>query len=395
MSSIKNLQYQNVEMGNAPPISNTNMIYNKLKSIAANVTNCKMDQVRVKLQYNKNSNRNRLGGGAYGTAYKAYASNGKTVPFVVKEMKKQNRDDQESKIEYDTIKVLLNNKGLPLFVKERIPRVYGYKICDNNEYLFSNLVNGVAIKDFRPTSEHQMPSIITQILYILYIINKKIPSFRHHDLHQNNVMIVKDVIKDLTIEYPVNSGKKYTFNNGGVKVVIIDFGLATVSGAKNPKIKEAGYLNSGIKPNSNSIYDAHFFLNSMYLMSINPGSSFGPSTNVTNNNRRNKINESIMRVRRFIEKHFDKKFLGLEHTNLIKGGRLTIPAQKQINKTLGELIKDIVLLPVVTPPGSNRKNNDLPPSRPKSQQPNMRGVNIKNIYKKLIAFQQTQGATSK
>ena len=382
----------NVEMTNAPPISNTNTIRRKLKAIAANVTGCKIDQVRLKLQYNKNSNgcrttgrgcsRNRLGGGAYGTAYKAYASNGKTVPFVVKESTKQVNSDQESKIEHDTIRVL-RNAGFT----ENIPRVYGYMMCGMKEYLFSDLIKGVALKDFRPTSEHQMSSIITQILYTLYRINKKLPSFRHHDLHQDNVMIVKDDIKDLTIEYPTNSGKKYKFSNGGVKAVIIDFGLATVPGANNPKVREGGYTHSGITPNSNSIYDAHFFLNCIYLMIINPRSSLGPATNVTNSNKRNKIKESITRVRRFIEKHFDKRFLGVGNTNLITGGRLTLAAQRQVDKRIGDLVKDIVLLPVVTPPGSNRQNIDLPPSRPINQQPNMSRVNIKNLWKGVVAHQ--------
>ena len=381
----------NVEMANAPPISNTDVIRNKMRAIAANVTKCKIDQIRLKLQYNKNSNgcrttgtgcsKNRLGGGAYGTAYKAYASNGKTVPFVVKESTKQDISDQESKIEHDTIRVL-RDAGFT----ENIPRVYGYQMCGMKEYLFSDLVKGVALKDFRPTSEHQLPSIITQILYTLYRINKKLPSFRHHDLHQDNVMIVKDDIKVLTIEYPVNSGQKYKFNNGGVKAVMIDFGLATVQGANNPKVSQGGYTHAGIKPNSNSIYDAHFFLNCIYLMIINPRSGLGPATNVTNNNKRNKIKESITRATRFIEKHFEKQFLGHRDTNLIKGGRLTLDAQTKVTKRIGDLVRDIVLLPVVTPPGSNRRTTDLPPPRP--NKPNVNQSNVKKMYKNLVAFQQ-------
>jgi len=372
----------NVEMTNAPP-SNTNVIRNKMRAIAANVTGCKIDQVRLRLQYEVNSNgcrttgrgcsKNRLGGGAYGTAYKAYASNGKTVPLVVKESTKQDISDQESKIEHDTIRVL-RNAGFT----ENIPRVYGYQMCGMKEYLFSDLVKGVALKDFRPTSEHQLPSIITQILYTLYGINKKIPSFRHHDLHQDNVMIVKDDIKDLTIEY---SGKKFNFNNGGVKAVIIDFGLATVKDVDNPKVSRGGYTNSGIEPNSNPIYDAHFFLNCIYLMLISSG--FRPEIN---NNRRNKIKESNMRVIQFIEKHFEKQFLGPGDTRRIKGGRLTLVAQKEVNKTIGNLVKDIVLLPVVTPPGSNRQPTDLPPSRP--NKPNVNQSNVSKMYKNLVAFQQ-------
>ena len=122
-------------------------------------------------------------------------------------------------------------------------------------------------------------------------------------------------------------------------------------------------------------------------MIINPRSGLGPATNITNNNKRNKIKESITRATRFIEKHFEKRFLGPGDTPLIKGGRLTLDAQTKVTKRIGDLVRDIVLLPVVTPPGSNRRNIDLPPSRPINQQPNMSRVNIKNLWKGVVAHQ--------
>ena len=343
-------------------INNKDIIEQKLRAITANVAKCNMTQVGLKLQIN--TKKNKLGGGVYGTAYKAYASNGKMIPFVVKEMKKRRSDDQESQIEYATTRVLRNS--IPFFAKERIQRSYGFQICKNSEYLFSNLIKGVPLGDFIPNSEIQMASIITQVLYTLYIINNKIPSFRHHDLHQNNILIVKDEKKDLTIEYPVNSGKKYTFNNGGVKAVIIDFGMATVAGVKNPKIIEGGLRYAGINRTSKSIYDAHFFLNSVYLSA--PG--------LKQQIRDPKIKESITRVERFIEKHFDKKFLVAGPTNLIQGGRLTIPAQDLINIKFIDIIKNIDLIPL------QQNSQRLPPARNNRKPETAR--NIKNVYKKLV-----------
>lgn len=341
-------------------VNNKDIIEQKLRAITANVTKCKMENVGLKLQIN--SKKNKLGGGVYGTAYKAYASNGKKVPFVVKEMKKKNINDQESRIEHDTIRVLQNN--IPPFAKERIPRAYGYQICDTSEYLFSNLIKGVTLGDFIPDSEIQMASIITQVLYTLYIINDKIPSFRHHDLHQNNILIVKDAKKDLTIKI---SDKNYKFNNGGVKAVIIDFGLATVSGVNNPKINQGGYKYAGINRTSKSIYDAHFFLNSVYL-----------SAPILKQQIRNsKIKESITRVERFIEKNFDKKFLVAGPTNLIQGGRLTILAQNQININFIDIIKNIDLIPL------QQNSQRLPPARNNRKPENAR--NITKVYKKLVS----------
>ena len=334
-------------------------IEGKLRAIAANVTNCKMEQVRLKLQIN--SKTNKLGGGVYGTAYKAYARNGKTVPFVVKEMQKQRSDDQESQIEYATVRVLRNK--IPPFAKERIQRSYGYQICDKEEYLFSNLIKGVALGDFKPDSEIQMASIITQVLYTLYIINDKIPSFRHHDLHQNNIMIVKDAKKDLTIKI---SGKNYKFNNGGVKAVIIDFGMATVAGVNNPKINQGALKYAGINRTSKSIYDAHFFLNSVYL------SAPRLKQQITNP----KIKESITRVERFIEKHFDNKFLVAGSTNLIQAARLTFPAQDLINIKFIDIIKNIDLIPL------QQNSKRLPPARNNRKLETV--GNITKVYKKLV-----------
>ena len=338
--------------------NNKDIIERKLRAITANVTKCNMAQVSLKLQMNSN---NKLGGGVYGTAYKAYASNGKMVPFVVKKMQRRRRDEQESQIEHDTIRVLRNN--IPPFARERIPRVYGYQICATNEYLFSNLIKGVTLRNFIPNSEIQMASIITQVLYTLYIINDKIPSFRHHDLHQDNILIVKDKEENLTIKI---SGKDYKFNNGGVKAVIIDFGMATVTGVNNPKINQGELSHAGIKRTSKSIYDAHFFLNSVYL------SAPGLKQQIKNL----KIKESITRVERFIEKHFDKKFLVAGSTNLIEGGRLTILAQNQININFIDIIKNIDLIPL------QQNNQGLPPAR--NNRKLETAGNITNMYKKLV-----------
>jgi len=208
-----------------------------------------------------------------------------------------------------------------------------------------------------------MASIITQVLYTLYIINDKIPSFRHHDLHQNNILIVKDAKKNLTIEI---SGKNYIFNNGGVKAVIIDFGMATVTGVNNPKINQGGLKYAGINRTSKSIYDAHFFLNTVYL------SAPGLKKQIKNP----KIKESITRVERFIEKHFDNKFLVAGPTNLIQGGRLTIPAQDLINIKFIDIIKNIDLIPL------QQNSQRLPPPR-NNRKPETAG-NITNVYKKLV-----------
>ena len=142
--------------------------------------------------------------------------------------------------------------------------------------------------------------------------------------------------------------------------------MATVAGVKNPKINEGGLRYAGINQTSKSIYDAHFFLNSVYLSA--PG--------LKKQIRNPKIKESITRVERFIEKHFDKKFLVLGPTNLIQGGRLTIPAQNQINIKFIDIIKNIDLIPL------QQNSQRLPPAR--NNRKLETAGNITNVYKKLV-----------
>ena len=143
--------------------------------------------------------------------------------------------------------------------------------------------------------------------------------------------------------------------------------MATVAGVKNPKINQGGLKYAGINRTSKSIYDAHFFLNSVYL------SAPGLKQQIKNL----KIKESITRVERFIEKHFDKKFLVAGPTNLIQGGRLTIPAQDLINIKFIDIIKNIDLIPL------QQNSQRLQPARNNRKMEN--AGNITKVYKKLVS----------
>jgi len=93
------------------------------------------------------------------------------------------------------------------------------------------------------------------------MINKRIPGFRHHDLHGGNVIINQVPEKNFTVNV---LGKTYTISNGGVEAVIIDFGLAHMPGMINYSISRGQHEDVGISRSSHNLYDLHFFLSAVF-----------------------------------------------------------------------------------------------------------------------------------
>jgi hypothetical protein len=84
---------------------------------------------------------------------------------------------------------------------------------------------------------------IKKVLKTLITIQKKFPSFRHNDLYKENVFNEK----------------------------MGDFGLASMSGLRNPVVVSGVFEEShGIGNKTSSKYDAHLFLNSIYVASDTP-----------------------------------------------------------------------------------------------------------------------------
>jgi predicted Ser/Thr protein kinase len=125
-----------------------------------------------------------------------------------------------------------------------VPRMYHFKSCDNRDILYFEYIDGVPLEKWMRNNPgiDQYKSVIRQVISNLYKIHQKYPDFRHHDLHWNNIMITKT-------------------QDGKLKPVIIDFGLAVMKGIKNPVVNNGGYLTSGISRKSHPMYDAHYFLN--------------------------------------------------------------------------------------------------------------------------------------
>ena len=191
---------------------------------------------------------NEIGSGEYGKVYKACINDKCLNKIAVK------NSSNNMSAEY------LITKKLD---KLGVPQVYGYEKCTNRDFLFSEFINGVTLKSFltkRKVEPDELKSIITQVILLLKMIHEKYPSFRHNDLHLDNIMILKK---------RNNTKKKIgnvEFNDAKVEVKLMDFGLATADWVINPIVKNTPLFKTdyGIFTKSNPAYDMHLFFNSLY-----------------------------------------------------------------------------------------------------------------------------------
>ena len=205
--------------------------------------------------------------GAYGNVRRAKLT-GKSRKFIaLKEMKVPRNEPQLGDLAEMEYKIAKKLKDFD------IPKVYKYVKCPiegngpnvRKDILYFEYVNGVSLREYirsrRDLSLVQLKSIIVQVAYNLYRIHKKFPAFRHHDLHTDNILVRPITKKNLSIEV---DEVKYTIDNGGLELVMIDFGFSSFPGIPNPLVNTKHYHNIGIHRNSNKYYDLHFFLNSVY-----------------------------------------------------------------------------------------------------------------------------------
>lgn len=231
---------------------------------------------------------NEIGEGEYGKVYKACLTDKCLNKIAVK-----NSGDNLS-AEYLVTKRL---------EKLGVPQVFGYERCPDRQFMYSEFISGVTLKDFltkrkKMVTDDELRSIIVQVLMILYTIQQKYPSFRHHDIHLENIMVRR-----------------------GLNVTLMDFGLATMDGVINPIIRSSTFKTEyGIYPRSDEAYDIHLFLSSLYATrSITQG------------------------ARRFLERTFDPRYLQKE-SDVVKAFRLRHDVEHAL-PSIPKILKDPYLAP--------------------------------------------------
>src|SRR5210317_1390440 len=284
----------------------------------------------------------KIGEGQYGKVYRGCIDDGCEKYIVYKEIRtpslsdnlplagfKRALDEINPKMEF-TIAKKLEGFG--------VPKMYLYKTCDKKDILYSEYVKG---KELREWMAMQPPlpaikSVMAQVIYNLYRIQKKYPGFRHHDLHLGNILVRPVPMKAL--KFTVN-GKTYTVSNAGFEAVIIDFGFSAFPRIKNPLINANNYKNIGISRKSDKHYDLHFFLNSIHNLVLQPRT------------RTERV------VKTFIENLLPPKYL-VSRSNVVQNYRL------RGNKTVDISFEDVLSKPFFT--GEKKTVVSIPTTKPKS-----------------------------
>jgi len=115
-----------------------------------------------------------------------------------------------------------------------VPEVYNKVKCFDGVYMYNEFIKDGSFKHYTGKLAYR---IVLRTLKALKRIHAKFPSFRHNDLHVDNVLIK---------------------NN---EPLLYDFELANFHG--NPVFDDRLKHEYGIFPGNNALYDAHFFINSV------------------------------------------------------------------------------------------------------------------------------------
>ena len=151
-----------------------------------------------------------------------------------------------------------------------VPAPYLMIRCKDREMLYEEYANGGDVTVFFDkykdvlTAQH-LKVIVFQVLWSLYTIQKASPSFRHNDLHLGNVLLNFRDGGPRGTRYKTDADR-FEVPNLGFSAMLNDFGYAHMGGVPNPKVNNAQCkLSHGICAQNDKMYDAHFFLNSMYI----------------------------------------------------------------------------------------------------------------------------------
>ena len=218
----------------------------------------------------------KIGEGQYGKVYRGCVDDTCEKYIVYKEIRTPSLSEKTNNVPLAKYKKALDeiNPKMEFTIAEKlegfgVPKMYLYKTCDNKDILYSEYIKGLELADWLWTqpSLFAIRSVMLQVIYNLYRIQKKYPGFRHHDLHLRNILVRPVPMKALKIKL---DDKTYTVSNAGFEAVMIDFGFAMFPRIKNPLINANNYKNIGISRKSDKHYDLHYFLNSIHDVVLQP-----------------------------------------------------------------------------------------------------------------------------
>ena len=249
-----------------------------------------------------------IGKGAYGTVYI-----GCLDKACKKEVAIKMASDKENRHEFNFIKKF---EG----VSPNITHAYYYKKCPKpiKSVLYLEYYSFGSVKRLLGKYEDKLRKlharvILFQVIWTLSELYKKFPSFRHNDLHIDNVFVDDRVTTKGSVLYG-----NFLLPNIGMNAVIGDFGFANMQadGFRNTKVQSGEFTRGyGIAVNSDHRYDVHFFLNDIYQTSKNQG------------------------VKNFIKRHFPVEYL-TRTSRAVENNRLRYGVDHSKLPTFDQLLGD-------------------------------------------------------
>ena len=250
----------------------------------------------------------KIGQGAYGTVY---------IGCIDKACKKEvaikMAADKENRLEFNFMKKL---EG----ISPNITHAYYYKKCPKpvKSVLYLEYYSFGSVKRLLGKYEDKLRKlharvILFQVIWTLSELHKKFPSFRHNDLHTDNVFVDDRVTTSGSVLYG-----NFLVPNIGMNAMLGDFGFANMQadGFRNPKVQSGEYTSEyGIAINSDYRYDIHFFLNDIYQSSKNQN------------------------VKNFIKRHFPSEYL-TTNSKVVAKNRLKFGIDHSKLPTFEQLLGD-------------------------------------------------------
>ena len=267
---------------NAKTDAQKNAVGEELKKFLRGSDACKPNQVmfsNMGLKIERGKKLRVLGQGVYGTVFYGCLEDECATKIAIKIT-----NDPTAEMEYRIAEKL---RGMG------VPRMYQFKSCGKGtDVLYFEYVKGEPLSKWihRKHSTNEYRQLISRLIGNLKKIHEKYSTFRHHDLHWNNLMVMKGNIP-----------------------VMIDFGMATIRGVKNPVVSKGEFKSNGIYSGSHYMYDAHYILNIIYHYTKNDA------------------------VQKFLEDVFPKKYL-TGYSNVVTAKRLR-PVKHEDLPTYDDILK--------------------------------------------------------
>lgn len=213
-----------------------------------------------------------------------------------------------------------------------VPKVYGGKTCgDGKFYMYSEYIRNGTVKKHK--NDTNIGNVIHKVFVSLKKIHEQYPSFRHNDLHTDNVLI-----------------------DGDDKPLLYDFGYANWYG--NPIFDATLRNDYGIFPGNHKMYDFHFFANSVYA-------------------------DLPQKYKNLVLKVFPPEYLG-ENSPVIKNGRLrwdvdhkNLPTMEKVIVTFSPRSINKMRPKVMTFTGGVEKKTKVTRTPPKKMSPRVK-FSLKN-----------------